>query len=101
MVIMVLMFIMVEMVIMVELVIIVGMDNMVVLVVMTFELDFPGNLCRAAFAILAMFFLFLYSLTIRHPVTLPLMGLPALDHFTTVIAKNQSKFKRAKAWRAL
>ena len=52
MVIMVLMFIMVEMVIMVELVIIVGMDNMVVLVVMTFELDFPGNLCRAAFAIL-------------------------------------------------
>ena len=56
MVIMVLMFIMVEMVIMVELVIIVGMDNMVVLVVMTFKLDFPGNLCRSAFAILAMFF---------------------------------------------
>ena len=49
------MVIMVLMFIMVELVIIVGMDNMVVLVVMTFKLDFPGNLCRAAFAILALF----------------------------------------------
>ena len=27
---------------------------------LTFKLEFPGNLCRAAFAILALFLLFLY-----------------------------------------
>ena len=53
MIIMVVTFIMVGMVIMVEMVILIG-----ILVVMTFKLDFPGNLCGAAFAILAMFFLF-------------------------------------------
>ena len=53
--IMVEMIIIVVMFIMVGMVIMIGMDIMVVLVVTTFKLDFPGNLCSAPFAILAMF----------------------------------------------
>ena len=68
----------VEMIIMVEMVILVEMVSMVEIgqtsqrqtgqIDLTFKLDFPGNLCRAAFAIFAMFCVFIANTVLIYGV---------------------------------